>query len=1336
MYKIFRRSYSRQLRALCALFIVGSCSVSVSAQGFKDSLLLKFFGTEAAVDKWRNSQENTYSFDHLLQGPKVAKTFKNKKFGDHFFLEGGTNLFVDMTRGTNASFSDMRPWAHLAFGDWATPFHGWRLSLQGGQYEKEGKDSKIFGGAVDYLLNINAVASEKYEKRKRLEFYGVAGVDWYFSKMDEIRNNTFGLHLGLRAQAYLSPYTYIYIEPRLGAYSKDLVHANTWHKYSLASTTLAGLGYALLPADLRQHTYETSGSFLDNTFFSLSGGPMAMVNLGGVSDLSQQMGGAAYLHLGKWFNPYSALRLGVGASSCKQPYDNKVKALSFGAGYMWNMHNTFGGYNPDRRYWMNAVADAKVNLSSSGYGKKTSWGVGFGLQPNVRIAKGFDLFLEPRVDLNTKEYASGQGSIEDFDVAVSLLAGIAFRQGVNTKTQLRRTETFENKTPYDHLFIDLGVGGFLPLTKGMGDDAFEHLSQGGYIGIGKWFNAASGIRLWSDYAKLEDTNSSKFKVADVGIDYLWNITNTLHGYNPERTFDLVASLGLNGMAKLDGRSFHVGGNFGIKGLAHLNKFMGLYVEPQVRIYGSDVLPNSSFISEKTDVLAALMAGVEITMNGYEPAVNMPKFYDSDHKGFFSYALGLGTTADAPSDSRNMGVAGRFSYGQWKNPVSAWRANLNGFVKHREPYRYAMLTAGADYMVDFTTLAYGFNPDRSVSLRGIAGANIGMDIQSGLSDRVNFVSDIHLGTQLAVAVGSKNELFVEPQASYIIGGKTVAEKEQRILGTVMLGLNHKVNAFGSKQNGDNSDFESETAYDHMFVDLGVGAALPIANYVRSDLSSQMGPSIYAGIGKWFNATSGLRLWSDMGIFKDTDTKRIDAIDFGLDYMLNLTNTFRGYNPQRRFEVVAAAGVTGFSQLESGKLYVGGNFGLKGLWHVNNLLSLYVEPQARIYGDDALPASSFIFKNTDVMGSLMAGVQFTMNGYRPSHNMDEFEENGRNSFFSVAAGMGTTVNALRLSENYGFLGRMSYGSWYTPISAWRINLNGFAKPQRPFRYVQMSTGVDYMSDLTALSYGYNPDRTVSVRAIGGLNIGADYQPHTTQKLYFMGDVHFGGQLAVAVGGKNEIYVEPQLAYRIGGCPTYNNNERVEPQFLFGLNHKLHSYQRKNVSDVDADHNDFVSVSMGTGFHSQTIASSRKVREKLTIDFDMSYGHWFNSISGLRLGMSTSSAKLYSGMKRLNMLSFHGDYMFNMLNLSGNDTYKDTDWVFNGMVGVNMNIGCSKKLDTTYAIGAQLGVEVGYKVTPEWEIFAEPTGMLINKNILEDNPQPAVVQGRLMLGTKYIF
>ena len=959
------------LERVGAVCLMGVLSFPAAGQVVKDTVLLNFFGTDAAVAKWKKSQKNAYSFDHLLQGPAVAKHYKDKKFGDHLFLEGGLNLVNNYSHGLGTKMGSIKPWAYAGIGDWVTPHHGWRISGQAGRYDLDGRHSAIAGVSVDYLLNINAIAAEKYDRPQTFEFYGLTGVDFFLSRHNGNTDQAYGYHVGLHAQANLGSYTYLFLEPRVGVYSKELFHGTGWRNYVLASNFIAGLGYRLAPVDLRKKQYNTSGSFLDNTFFSLSTGLTFLMNLGGSAPRSEKLGAVAGFHVGKWFDPYSAVRLGMNVSMRRQPYADDVKAGTLSLGYMWNMHNTFGGYNPDRKFWINTVADVTASLSTDGHGKKSSIGFGGGLQPNVHLGKGVDFYIEPRVDFYSKDFYSNVASWKNVDVAGSVMAGLVFRQGLNSKEQIDRNLDFEQKSWFDHTFIDLALGGSLPITRQAGKKLYKHFGPSAYAGVGKWFNATSGARVWGEVAKHEDVNSSRFDAINYGVDYLWNLSNALHGYNPERHAELIAFAGINGMSKL---------------------------------------------------------------------------------------------------------------------------------------------------------------------------------------------------------------------------------------------------------------------------------------------------------------------------------------------------------------------------KSGKFYLGADAGFKGLLHLNDMVGLYVEPQMRFYSSKVMPASSFLFSKMDMVGSLMAGVQFTMNGYRASGYQEEYEDNERNSFFSMAAGAGTSADAPSAARNYGIVGRLSYGHWYSPTSAWRLNLGGIAKPKTPYRYASLTAGADYMADITALAYGYNAERVVNLRGIAGINLGADYKTEIKDPMHFVADVHLGGQLAVAVGSRNELYVEPQAAYVMGGKPTTNNSQRVTGSVMLGLNHKLKSTEVKSLAPVEAGVDEFVSFSAGTGFHTNAIYN--KKMQKLTMDFDVAYGRWINGLSGYRVGLTNTTVKRAKGQGKQNITSLHADYMVNMLTLAGGDLAMDAKWVLNGIAGVSLNLGSAKKFDTTFAPGAQLSVQAGYKFTPNWELYAEPTGVLMGKKIWKHNSYPVVLQTRMMIGTKYHF
>ena len=74
-----------------------------------------------------------------------------------------------------------------------------------------------------------------------------------------------------------------------------------------------------------------------------------------------------------------------------------------------------------------------------------------------------------------------------------------------------------------------------------------------------------------------------------------------------------------------------------------------------------------------------------------------------------------------------------------------------------------------------------------------------------------------------------------------------------------------------------------------------------------------------------------------------------------------------------------------------------------------------------------------------------------------------------------------------------------------------------------------GVDYMADLTAMTYGYRKDRPERLIGFLGGALGADYM--NRDKPTFSPNLHFGGQFAVRAGSQTEIFLEPQLAYKMG-------------------------------------------------------------------------------------------------------------------------------------------------------------------------------------------------------------
>ena len=839
------------------------------------------------------------AMEYMLQRPKVSKFYKNKTFGDHLFMEGGLGATTVFTKSASAYMNKPAVQGTVAVGDWITPEHGLRLGVNGGQYKLGNTETKFAGVSLDYLLNITALSQREYYSPKPFEVYGVFGGEYQYSHIDGENKDVFGAHVGLRGQVRLSDYTYLYVEPRLGMYTDELIHSKNWRGYRPAGQLMAGVGYRLLQESKGRNraSYLTSGSFLDDTYMQFLGGARAIIN-SNPATWQDYMGARAAFRMGKWFDPYSALQLELNAGFNDQN-DGKPRNKAVGAGlsYVWNMHNTFGGYNPNRIFYVNALAGGSVNVSAGGEGRNTTFGIGGGLQGNFRLAKGVDFFIEPRFDAYQQKYASKASTAGKWDVVASLMGGFTFKQGLNTKAERLHNEDFKSLTPYDNMFIEGGIGGTMPVTRSSAAHPFDYVRPKAFAAIGKWFNAISGTRIWAEGEQLTDSRKKRVKVMALGADYLWNMTNTFHGYDPERRAELIGGLGINIATRNQSHKVDLGANASVKGLLHLNKMWGLYLEPQVRVYGDKFLPNSTNPLD-LDISAALLAGIQISFGGYSPADNMPIYEESGKHSFFSVAGGIWSPVSGIRNTDNYGLQGRISYGRWYTPVSAWRINAGGFYRNPN-HHYVRATLGADYMADLSTLSYGYNPDRVVITRALLGANFGADYAKG---KAYFSPDIHVGGQLAFRVSPSIELYAEPQVSYVFGER-YGSRTLRMHPSAYIGLNYN---FG----GAKDDEKNISAPDkNSFVSFAIGTGVNTQNVVAiSPFGRKLTLDFDVSYGKWITGLHGFRA----GLYNSTLQVRgkhnSNITSFHADYMLNLLSATTSESTEDQvFQLSGFAGV---------------------------------------------------------------------------------------------------------------------------------------------------------------------------------------------------------------------------------------------------------------------------------------------------------------------------------------------------------------------------------------------------------------------------------------------
>ena len=903
---------------------------------------------------WTNAaaQVPGSALDNMLQRPPVAKHFKAKHFGDRLFVEGGVGATTVIDNSaSHASTPGIE--GGIAIGDWVTPLHGWRVGLRGGTWKYNNKESKTATVSLDYMLNLTALskptlADPNYSKAPAFEVYGTAGVDMALSHYEDNTNTDAGAHLGLRGQLRLSKYTYFYVEPRLGVYGDGMLYDDTWRGYRFGADMMAGFGYRLSPDYERRHE-EGDGHFLNNTFFALSAGPGALLNadLGSWKD---RPGVVAKLSFGKWFTPSIAARLSGAALTYKQGVgQRRIKGAQASAGILWNLHSTFGGYNPDRKFWLNLVGDANLALTSAGNGKHFVPGFGGGAQANFNIAKGVDIFIEPRVDLYKDEFTEPYTSVKSFDLTGSVMAGFAFRQGNDTRSQVSRNENFENITPYDNIFIEASIGGFIPVTTSSIYRPQDYVRPAAEVGIGKWFTATDGLRLRVQAFQI-DNGSQRYKAAGAGVDYLWNLTNAFHGYVPERKFAIIASAGLEGYVRSGRTKPTIGAAAGLKGLWNINKMWGLYLEPRAGIYHNELVPNSQAASYNFDLAAQLMAGLQIYLGGYDPKENRALFEENGKRSFFTLMGGLAVPANTVRTQQTYGAIGSLGYGQWYSPLAGWRVSAEGFAHKLRNAWYARAGFAGDWLVDLSAMSFGYDEDRTVTLRALAGLRMGMDYYSG---KARFASDVHGGAQLAFRVARNFEIFGEPQISYRFG-KRFLTKFERVLPSASIGINYYMHS-----PKDNEVSFTRPTDRFISVSIGTGAHTSTVKSM-SPLGRKFTLDYDLSYGRWFNDVSGMRigLSDDIIQLHGKGNQHITALHG--DYLFDLLSLSKATVAREAgFRFTGLAGVNfnvgsrnGYRPTWAVGLEAGAQIG----WAVNDLLEIYLEPSATLMSHTIVRNSS--------------------------------------------------------------------------------------------------------------------------------------------------------------------------------------------------------------------------------------------------------------------------------------------------------------------------------------------------------------------------------------------
>lgn len=890
------------------------------------------------------------ALDYMLQKPPVAKHFEDKVIGDHLFVQVGAGpTFAIGKEGDLASIHSSSLMTEIMIGDWLTPEHGIRLGFEGGSYKLYGDQNKFVGGSLDYLLNITALASHIYPKRKAFELYGIAGLEYLYARKDGDGQCAVGARLGLQGNLALGDCVNLFVEPRIELYEDNLYHMTTWRKYRPAASIQAGLGYNLLTRDNRINTPNDYHDFFDGLFVSSSiGGGMMLRS--GISESKNFKGVKAAVSIGKWFNPYWAIRLTANVETFKRHNDSKMKGTGGQIDYMLNLNNIFGGYDPTRIFNMSAIIgyDLNYTIGKAGETLQFSPGVGAGVQANLFLNKqrNFSFFLEPRIDIQGYKYIPGYNSTGKIDATATLLAGFTLYRNPSETSIHKSNLNYKNnnENSYDHLFFETGIGTNSISIVNAITHPRSYWGPAFYAGVGKWFDATSGIKL--------STNMSKYRTGDMiwrsylsgNIDYLWNISNAFIGYRSDRKIEFLASAGLNLAIINDHNNPYLGGNIGAEAIWHINKFFGFFIEPQLKLYNNHFAPGYiRFL--KWDGMISMLGGLHFDMNGYNGTQWKGAFSSSDKKAFVSVGGGVAFKPYHPKEKDYYGLTGKIGAGRWFTPLSGWRISASASEWKDDGHRFARASGDIDYLFDLSTFGMGYNPNRLVSFRALAGADLSMDYYKG---NIYTTPALHVGGQMGVRMSPTCEVFLEPQISHDLLHTRNDFRSGNVNGSLILGLNYSMAPSSKVHHKRNQNTQND------FITFGYGMGINTETvqtnyYFHRKWTFDMSMTY----GHWFNDVSGVRVGLNDEFQQKMGTEKNKQItSLHVDYMINLNaalNEGIATNQTIQFNAMLGASANMGTRGAGTPRFAPGIWGsVQADFNIGNHVCLFLEPSANLMG----------------------------------------------------------------------------------------------------------------------------------------------------------------------------------------------------------------------------------------------------------------------------------------------------------------------------------------------------------------------------------------------------
>lgn len=761
---------------------------------------------------------------------------------------------------------------------------------------------------------------------------------------------------------------------------------------------------------------------------------------------------------------------------------------------------------------------------------------------------------------------------------------------------------------WNNTFIDMGggVGGFYHNTNAASFTPTLSLR----LGVGKVISPMVSFRLgfekaWAySHASTTVYNTNQYNSYGGYVDFLYNFSNYLLGYRPERPFNVSGILGLG----VQTASLHSWNNADMTAVgastsgAALDGHVGVQFKFFASPYASIALePYFKVATKKLNLLAnpgysdpdfsygvnfayqwnfakqlSYMANAGIFQkhfnnqkrymldNGQLQHLRYPMFFDYSFGPMYvgkSYNLSLRNTR---------GFDALAAVGWWLAPAAGVRAGVhvtNGDWKQgsigNDDTKSLIGTRGVN--VDFLFNPFGFkrhyNWDAPVGMNLLAGYEFGgmkKTAASLLGSYEGNYTAFRFGGQLWMKLTNDLRLTLEPtymQTEHYNGN---LDRERYDEYAVKLGLSLLFRDKGIRNYRNvESDSVLNTVQRGYFLGLGLGWNNTVWDWRFKGYQHDLLKNAVLFGGYRFNKIHGIRLqaeWmKEAQAFFDSSGSGIEKFTYNnyllsTDYQINLFNAMAGYDPLRRWNVYMYAGPT--LLLGDGGAAFAANVGGMVTYNITPNLSLFYShtvyrmPKTR-YPHHMVYSRDGIFTN-----NLNVGIMYNFD----RDNNIFAAASQRRFFFEYGFGPAYTGRTpLRFRNTRGFDANASIGWWFSSAFALRGGVHVTNADWQTTQYANEDTkllvgtrgiAADLLINPLGFVKDYNWEMPFGFNLVGGYEFGQGKRTMTPYADSFEGNytaLRGGVQLWARLANGLRFTLEPMVSsVKLKGVNGYNYNE----------------------------------------------------------------------------------------------------------------------------------------------------------------------------------------------------